>query len=162
MGRAIALSLARAGADVVITYEKSVDKARAVVDEISALGRHSEAVQADSASAEAIQDAVTHAARTLGGLDILVNNAGIARGGPLESMTLADIDALINVNIRGVVIATQEALVHMSDGGRIINIGSCLANRVAMPGISVYSMTKSALNSFTRGLARIWGPAVLP
>ncbi len=76
----------------------------------------------------------------LGGLDILVNNAGIARGGPLESMTLADIDALINVNIRGVVIATR-ALVHMADGGRII-IG-CLANRVAMPGISVYAMTKS-------------------
>lgn len=124
LGRAIALSLARAGADVVITYEKSVDKAQQVVDEINALGRHG----------EAIQDAVTQAARSLGGLDILVNNAGIARGGPLESMTLADIDALINVNIRGVVIAIQEALVHMSDGGRIINIGSCLANRVAQPG----------------------------
>ncbi|CDL34105.1 2,3-dihydro-2,3-dihydroxybenzoate dehydrogenase [enterobactin] siderophore [Enterobacter hormaechei] len=73
-------------------------------------------------------------------------------------MTLADIDALINVNIRGVVIAIQEALVHMSDGGRIINIGSCLANRVAQPGIAVYSMTKSALNSLTRGLARDLGP----
>ena len=136
LGRAIALSLARAGADVVITYEKSVDKAQAVADEIKALGRYGEAVQAD----------------------ILVNNAGIARGGPLESMTLADIDALINVNIRGVVIATQEALVHMADGGRIINIGSCLANRVAMPGISVYAMTKSALNALTRGLARDLGP----
>ena len=143
LGRAIALSLARAGADVVITYEKSVDKAQAVADEIKALGRYGEAVQADSASAQAIQDAVTHAARSLGGLDILVNNAGIARGGPLESMTLADIDALINVNIRGVVIATQEALVHMADGGRIINIGSCLAN---------------ALNALTRGLARDLGP----
>ena len=143
LGRAIALSLARAGADVVITYEKSVDKAQQVVDEINALGRHGEAIQADSASAQAIQDAVTQAARSLGGLDILVNNAGIARGGPLESMTLADIDALINVNIRGVVIAIQEALVHMSDGGRIINI---------------YSMTKSALNSLTRGLARDLGP----
>ncbi|MDU1084675.1 MAG: SDR family NAD(P)-dependent oxidoreductase, partial [Leclercia adecarboxylata] len=139
LGRAIALSLARAGADVVITYEKSADKAQAVADEITAMGRLSEAVQADSASAEAIQNAVTHAARTLGGLDILVNNAGIARGGELESMTLADIDALINVNIRGVVIAIQAALVHMSDGGRIINIGSCLANRVAQPGIAVYS-----------------------
>lgn len=105
LGRAIALSLARAGADVVITYEKSTVKAQAVVDEIAALGRHCEAIQADSASAEAIQNAVTQAARTLGGLDILVNNAGIARGGQLESMTLADIDALINVNIRGVVIA---------------------------------------------------------
>ena len=158
LGRAIALSLARAGADVVITYEKSVDKAQQVVDEINALGRHGEAIQADSASAQAIQDAVTQAARSLGGLDILVNNAGIARGGSLESMTLADIDALINVNIRGVVIAIQEALVHMSDGGRIINIGSCLANRVAQPGIAVYSMTKSALNSLTRGLARDLGP----
>ncbi|MFS9613470.1 SDR family NAD(P)-dependent oxidoreductase [Enterobacter hormaechei] len=166
LGRAIALSLARAGADVVITYEKSVDKAQQVVDEINALGRHGEAIQADSASAQAIQDAVTQAiqdavtqaARSLGGLDILVNNAGIARGGPLESMTLADIDALINVNIRGVVIAIQEALVHMCDGGRIINIGSCLANRVAQPGIAVYSMTKSALNSLTRGLARDLGP----
>ncbi|WP_104158997.1 SDR family NAD(P)-dependent oxidoreductase [Klebsiella pneumoniae] len=152
LGRAIALSLARAGADVVITYEKSVDKAQAVADEIKALGRYGEAVQADSASAQAIQEAVTHAARSLGGLDILVNNAGIARGGPLESMTLAGIDALINVNIRGVVIATQEALVHMADGGRIINIGSCLANRVAMPGISVYAMTKSALNALARDL----------
>ncbi|QGU14294.1 SDR family oxidoreductase [Leclercia sp. 119287] len=158
LGRAIALSLARAGADVVITYEKSADKAQTVADEITAMGRLSEAVQADSASAEAIQNAVTHAARTLGGLDILVNNAGIARGGELESMTLADIDALINVNIRGVVIAIQAALVHMSDGGRIINIGSCLANRVAQPGIAVYSMTKSALNSLTRGLARDLGP----
>ncbi|CAM6725361.1 2,3-dihydro-2,3-dihydroxybenzoate dehydrogenase [Enterobacter intestinihominis] len=73
-------------------------------------------------------------------------------------MTLADIDALMNVNIRGVVIAIQEALVHMSDGGRIINIGSCLANRVAQPGIAVYSMTKSALNSLTLGLARDLGP----
>ncbi|MCU6667244.1 3-oxoacyl-ACP reductase FabG [Enterobacteriaceae bacterium H4N4] len=158
LGRAIALSLAQAGADVVITYEKSADKAEAVANEIAALGRQSAAIQADSASAEAIQDAVTHAARTLGGLDILVNNAGIARGGPLEAMTLADIDALINVNIRGVVIATQAALAHLSEGGRIINIGSCLANRVAQPGISVYSMTKSALNSFTRGLARDLGP----
>ena len=106
----------------------------------------------------AVQAAIQTACETFGGVDILVNNAGIARGGPLESMTLADIDALINVNIRGVVIATQEALVHMADGGRIINIGSCLANRVAMPGISVYAMTKSALNALTRGLARDLGP----
>lgn len=77
LGRAIALSLAQAGADVVITYEKSADKAQVVADEIAALGRQSLAIQADSASAQAIQDAVTHAARTLGGLDILVNNAGL-------------------------------------------------------------------------------------
>lgn len=157
LGRAIALSLARAGADVVITYEKSADKAQAVADEIKALGRHGEAVQADSASAQAIQEAVTHAAQSSAGWTFWSTTPG-SPAAVLESMTLADIDALINVNIRGVVIATQEALVHMADGGRIINIGSCLANRVAMPGIAVYAMTKSALNALTRGLARDLGP----
>lgn len=158
LGRAIALSLAQAGADVVITYENSADKAKAVADEITALGRRGASVQANSADAQAIQHAVNYTVETLGGLDILVNNAGIARGGPLESMPLEDIDALINVNIRGVVIAIQAALPHLSEGGRIINIGSCLANRVAQSGITVYAMTKSALNSLTRGLARDLGP----
>ena len=105
LGRAIALSLAKAGADVVITYEKSAEKAQAVTDEITALGRHGEAIQANSADAQAIQNAVNRTVQSLGGLDILVNNAGIARGGPLESLSLEDIDALINVNIRGVVVA---------------------------------------------------------
>lgn len=158
LGRAIALSLAKAGADVVITYEKSAEKAQAVANEIIALGRHGEAIQANSANAQAIQNAVNHTIQSLGGLDILVNNAGIARGGPLESLSLDDIDALINVNIRGVVVAIQAALPHLPEGGRIINIGSCLANRVAQPGIAVYAMTKSALNSLTRGLARDLGP----
>jgi len=158
IGRAIALSLANAGADVVITYEKSAEKAQAVADEIRQLGRKGHAIQADSSQADAIVRAVNETAQTLGGLDILVNNAGIARGGPLESMSLEDIDAVIDVNIRGVVIATQAALAHLGQGGRIINIGSCLANRVAFEGIAVYSMSKSALNSFTRGLARDLGP----
>lgn len=158
LGKAIALSLARAGADVAITFEKSAEKAEAVADEIRALGRHGVAIQADSASPQAIRVAVAAAVEKLGGLDILVNNAGIARGGPLEEMSDEDIDALINVNIRGVVIATQAAIAHLPDGGRIINIGSCLANHVPLPGIAVYSMTKSALNSLTRGLARDLGP----
>ena len=158
LGKAIALSLARAGADVAITFEKSVEKAQAVADEIRALGRNGVAIQADSASPQAIRQALTDAVEKLGGLDILVNNAGIARGGPLEAMSDEDIDALINVNIRGVVIATQAALAHLPDGGRIINIGSCLANHVPLQGIAVYAMTKSALNSLTRGLARDLGP----
>lgn len=148
LGRAIALSLAKAGADIVITYEKSAEKAQAVADEITALGRHG----------EAIQNAVNRTVQSLGGLDILVNNAGIARGGPLESLSLEDIDALINVNIRGVVVAIQAALPHLPEGGRIINIGSCLANRVAQPGIAVYAMTKSALNSLTRQMASRQNP----
>lgn len=158
LGKAIALSLARAGADVAITYEKSAEKAQAVADEIRALGRNGVAIQADSASPQATREAVAASVEQLGGLDILVNNAGIARGGSLEEMSDEDINALIDVNIRGVVFATQAALAHLPDGGRIINIGSCLANHVPLPGIAVYSMTKSALNSLTRGLARDLGP----
>lgn len=157
IGAAIARSLAEAGADVAITYERSAERADAVVKEIEALGRKAVALKADSADASAARAAVADAAKALGGLDILVNNAGIARGGPLEAMSLEDIDALIGVNIRGVVLTTQAAIPLLSDGGRIINMGSCLADRVAMPGISVYSMTKSAMVAFTKGLSRDLG-----
>lgn len=158
IGAAIARTLAARGADVAITYERSADKANEVIRAIEALGRRGIAIQADSADAGAVAASVTQAAQALGGLDILVNNAGIARGGPLEEMSLEDIDALISVNIRGVVLATRAAIPLLSDGGRIISIGSCLAERVALPGISVYSMTKSALTALTRGLSRDLGP----
>ncbi|MGY5957969.1 SDR family oxidoreductase [Kosakonia sp. BK9b] len=158
LGKAIALTLAQAGADVAITWEKSADKAQAVADGIRALGRNGVAIQADSANPQATQAAVAQAVEALGGLDILVNNAGIARGGLLEEMSQDDIDAMINVNIRGVVYATQAAIPHLPHGGRIINIGSCLSDRVPFGQIAIYSMTKSALNSLTRGLARDLGP----
>ncbi|MBP2168441.1 NAD(P)-dependent dehydrogenase (short-subunit alcohol dehydrogenase family) [Erwinia toletana] len=158
LGKAMALSLAEAGADVVITYEKSADKAAEVVAAIEALGRKAVAIQADSASPDAARSAVAQSVAALGGLDILVNNAGVARGGLLEDLPLEDIDAMINVNIRGLILTTQAALPHLGEGGRIINIGSCLAERVPMSGLTVYSMTKSALLSLTRGLARDLGP----
>lgn len=158
LGKAMALSLAEAGADVAITYEKSADKAAEVVSAIEALGRKAVAIKANSASAAEVRSAVSETVSVLGGLDILVNNAGIARGGMLEEMALEDIDAMIDVNIRGLIVATQAALPHLGEGARIINIGSCLAERVPMAGISVYSMTKSALLSLTRGLARDLGP----
>lgn len=158
LGKAIALTLARAGADVAITWEKSADKALAVAEEIRALGRNGVALQADSANPQAVQAAVAQAVEQLGGLDILINNAGIARGGRLEEMSQEDIDALINVNIRDVVYTTQAAIAHLPQGGRIINIGSSLSDRVPLGQIAIYSMTKSALNSLTRGLARDLGP----
>ncbi|WLI75045.1 3-oxoacyl-ACP reductase family protein [Kosakonia sp. H02] len=157
LGKAIALTLARAGADVAITFEKSAEKAQAVAEDIRGFGRKGIAIQADSANPQAARDAVGQAVAQLGGLDILVNNAGIARGGQMEAMSQEDIDALINVNIRGVVFATQAALAHLPDGGRIINIGSSLSDRVPLQNVTVYSMTKSALNSLTRGLARDLG-----
>ncbi|WP_438344480.1 SDR family NAD(P)-dependent oxidoreductase [Methylorubrum populi] len=158
IGAAIALALAERGADVAITYERSAERAEEVVRAIESKGRRGFAIQADSADAAAVKRSVDAAAAELGGLDILVNNAGIARGGPVAEITLADIDALLAVNVRSVVLASQAAIPHLGKGGRIISIGSCLGERVPFPGVTVYSMTKSALLSFTRGLARELGP----
>ena len=158
IGAAIALALAERGADVAITYERSAERAAEVVRAIEGRGRRGLALQADSADAAAVKRSVDADAGELGGLDILVNNAGIARGGPVAEMALADIDALLAVNVRSVVLASQAAIPHLGEGGRIISIGSCLGERVPFPGVTVYSMTKSALLSFTRGLARELGP----
>jgi NAD(P)-dependent dehydrogenase (short-subunit alcohol dehydrogenase family) len=158
IGAAIALALADRGADVAITYERSVERAAEVVRAIEAKGRRAIAIQADSADASAVKRSVDEAAEGLGGLDILVNNAGIARGGAVAEMSLADIDAILDVNVRAVVLASQAAIPHLKEGGRIISIGSCLGERVPFPGVTVYSMSKSALLSFTRGLARELGP----
>ena len=158
IGAAIALALADQGADVAITYERSAERATEVVRAIEAKGRRAVAIQADSADASAVKRSVNEAAEGLGGLDILINNAGIARGGPVAEMSLADIDAILDVNVRSVVLASQAAIAHLTEGGRIISIGSCLGERVPFPGVTIYSMSKSALLSFTRGLARELGP----
>ena len=158
IGAAIALRLAKDGADVAITYEASAGKADEVVASIAALGRKGLAIQADGGDAEAIKTAVEKAAAALGGLDILVNNAGIARGAPIGSISLEDIDRVLAVNVRGVILATQAAVAHIGEGGRIITIGSCLAERVTGPYMSLYAASKSALIGFTKGIARDLGP----
>ncbi|MBR1187714.1 3-oxoacyl-ACP reductase FabG [Bradyrhizobium sp. AUGA SZCCT0240] len=159
IGAAIALRLADEGADVALTYEKSRDRAEAVVAKIEARGRKGLAIAADSADPVAAKSAVDRAAAELGGLDILVNSAGIVRGyGPIETWTLEDIDRTLAVNVRGVILATQAAAAHLSKGGRVITIGSNLAERVPQPGITLYAASKSALLSFTRGLAHDLGP----
>jgi 3-oxoacyl-[acyl-carrier protein] reductase len=103
-------------------------------------------------------DAVDAAAEALGGLDILVNNAGIFRSGDIAAMTLGDVDATLAVNVRAVVVASQAAAARMGEGGRIISIGSCLAERVVEPGVSLYALSKAALIGWTKGLARDLGP----
>ncbi|MCY0386494.1 3-oxoacyl-ACP reductase FabG [Robbsia sp. Bb-Pol-6] len=158
IGAAIAWALAERGADVAITYERSADHAAEVVTAIEKQGRRAFAIQADSADAAAVKRSVANAAEHLNGLDILVNNAGIARGGDFVDMSLDDIDALLNVNVRAPWLASQAAIPLLPEGGRIITIGSCLAERVAVGGVTAYSATKSALLSFTRGLARELGP----
>jgi NAD(P)-dependent dehydrogenase (short-subunit alcohol dehydrogenase family) len=105
-----------------------------------------------------VSAAVDEAARVLGGLDVLVNNAGIFRAGPLETLTREDIDATLAVNVRAVVVASQAAAARMEAGGRIISIGSCLAERVADPGVSLDALSKAALVGWTKGLSRDLGP----
>ncbi|MFM0379701.1 SDR family oxidoreductase [Paraburkholderia strydomiana] len=158
IGAAIALKLAEDGADVAITYEKSAAKAEALAAEIRALGRTAAAIQADAGSPDATQTAVEQAVADLGGLDILVNNAGVLIAGPFSEQSLEEMNLQLNVNVRGVFVATQAALKHLPNGGRIITIGSNAGLSVPFPGIAVYSATKSAMESFTRGLAREVGP----
>ena len=158
IGAAIAVELAAEGADVAITYEKSADLAAEVVRAIRDHGRKGVAIQADSADVTAVQASVEKTVRELGGLDILVNNAGILRVGGLKDNSLADIDALLDVNVRSPIVASKAALAHLTKGGRIITIGSYFADRVPAPVLTVYSATKSALVAFTKGLARELGP----
>ena len=158
IGAAIALKLAQDGADVAITYENSAERAEALAAEIRALGRKAVAIQANAADADAVKTAVDRTVADLGGLDILVNNAGIARMGAFVDQPLEEIDAQLNVNVRGVLLTIQAALKHVGDGGRIITIGSNVGEQVSFGGLTVYAATKSALESFTRGLAREVGP----
>ena len=158
IGAAIAVELAAEGADVAITYEKSAERAAEVVSAIRAHGRKGVAIQADSADVTAVQASIEKTVRELGGLDILVNNAGILRVGGLKDNSIADIDALLDVNVRSPIVASKAALAHLTKGGRIITIGSYFADRVPAPVLTVYSATKSALVAFTKGLARELGP----
>ncbi|WUX11717.1 SDR family NAD(P)-dependent oxidoreductase [Streptomyces niveus] len=109
IGAAIALTLARNGADVAISYERAADRAQDIVDQIDREGQHGIAVQANSADPDANERLVEHAVRDLGGLDILVNNAGTIRHGDLVDLSPDDISTVLHVNVRGTVLTTRGA-----------------------------------------------------
>jgi 3-oxoacyl-[acyl-carrier protein] reductase len=154
IGAAIAKRLAADGANVAITYAKDAKAASAVVEAIERAGGKAVAIQAEASDAEAVKGAVEKTAKTFGRLDVLVNNAGTAIPKPFEETTLEEMDRVIDINIRGTFVATQEALRHMKSGGRIITIGSCVGERNMTPGLTPYCATKGALKMFTQGLAR--------
>lgn len=158
IGAAIAQRLARDGAAVAITYASSSEQAEQVVASIRAAGGKALAIQADAQDADAVRQAVNTVAAELGGLDILVNNAGAAVFGSIADFSMADYQRLLAINVTAVFVATQEAQRHMKEGGRIITIGSVNSDFVPVPGLSVYALTKGAVASFTRGLARDLGP----
>jgi 3-oxoacyl-[acyl-carrier protein] reductase len=157
IGGAIARRLAADGADVALTYERAADRAQAVVAEVAAAGRRGLAIRADSADPDAIVAAIERTVAELGRLDVLVNNAGIFPNGPLEAVTLDDVDRTLAIHVRAAFVAAQAAARHMRPGGRIVSIGSCLTERVPTPGITLYAMSKSALTGLTKGLARDLG-----
>lgn len=157
IGAAVALRLAEQGADVALTYHENTPRATEVVDQIKAIGRRAVAIRADSADPAAVVASVDGAAGELGRLDILVNNAGAFLLGPLEDLTLADFEQTIAVNVRAPFLATQAAVRHMAAGGRIINIGSNVAERAVFPGFGLYSMSKTALIGLTKALGRELG-----
>jgi 3-oxoacyl-[acyl-carrier protein] reductase len=154
IGAAIAKRLAAEGANVAITYAKDANAAENVVKAIKSSGRKALAVQADAADSNAVKSAVEQAVKTFGRIDVLVNNAGTAIAKPFVDTTLEEMDRLIDINVRGVLVATHAALKHMPDGGRIISIGSCVGERIMTPGLTAYAATKGAVKMFTQGLAR--------
>ncbi len=154
IGAAIAKRLAADGADVAITYTKGADAAASVVKEIERCGGKAIAIQADAADADAVKAAVEKTFATFGRLDVLVNNAGTAIPKPFAEATLEEMDRVLDINVRGVYVATQAALKHMKSGGRVITIGSAVGERVAAPGLVPYAGTKGAVKMFTQALAR--------
>ncbi|AMW13797.1 oxidoreductase [Streptomyces qaidamensis] len=157
IGAATAVRLAREGADVAVSHVNGKEAAEDVVREVEALGRRAVAVRADLAQPAEAAAVVDAAAEALGGLDILVNNAGVGVLGPLETLSLAEVDRVLDVNVRGVFLASQAAAARMPEGGRIITIGSCIAQRVPGPGGTLYAMSKAALAGLTKALARELG-----
>src|SRR5258707_10841322 len=154
IGAAIAKRLAANGASVAVTYSKGADAAASVIKEIERGGGKAIAIWADAADAGAVRNAVEETVTTLGRLDVLVNNAGTAIPKAFEEATLDEMDRVLDINVRGVFVATQAALKHMKSGGRIIMIGSAVGERAVAPGLVPYAATKGAVKMFTQALSR--------
>jgi 3-oxoacyl-[acyl-carrier protein] reductase len=157
MGASITKRLAAEGASVVLTYSKSREQAEAIAAEINASGGKALAVEADSADAQAVINAVDKTVAEFGKLDVLVNNAGIYIGKAFEEHTLEDYDQIMGINVKAVYAASLAAVKHLPAGGRIITIGSNMAENALGPETTLYTMSKAALTGFTRGLARDLG-----
>src|SRR5579863_3842645 len=168
IGAGIAEELAKDGASVIVNYASSASGAEAVVAKIKSAGGKAKAVHADVSKPAEAKQLMDAAVSEFWGLDILVNNAGVYEFLPLDHITEAHFDRMFNLNVRGLLFATQAAASAIGQrGGSIINIGS-MASQAPVPGGSVYSATKAALDAITKSLAAELGPkkilvnAVLP
>lgn len=158
IGAAIAQHLAAAGASVVVNYASSKTGADQVVAAIIAAGGKAIAVQGDVAKPDDIKRVVTEAVKAFGRIDILVNNAGVYEFQPLEGITVEHYERIFNINVRGLLLTTQEAVKHFpATGGSIINIGSVVTD-VLPVATAVYTGTKGAVDAITGVLAKELGP----
>lgn len=153
IGAGIVRRLAKEGATVAFTYVASREKAEQLTGSIEAAGGRALLIRADSADAAAVQSAVDETVKAFGRLDVFVNNAGILLRGTVDQVSLEDLDRMLAVNVRSVFVGIQAAARRMTTGGRIVTIGSIVAERSAFPGASLYSMTKSAIVGLVRGVA---------
>jgi 3-oxoacyl-[acyl-carrier protein] reductase len=158
IGAAIAQELANAGAAVVVNYSQSPDQAQAVVAKITAGGGKAKAVKADVSKPAEARKLIEAAVSTFGRVDILVNNAGVYDFVPLAGITEEHYNRIFDLNVKGLLFASQAAAnAFDGQGGRIINISS-LASQMSLPNAAVYSATKAAVDSFTRTLSAELGP----
>lgn len=158
IGSTIAKTLAGYGADVALSYVRSADEAERVVAEIQALGRKAKAYQADQADPTAVEKFIQDAKADFGTIDILVNSAGVFTTGELGSIDQASSDRQIDINYRGAVAAIRAAAPLLSDGSRIVAIGTSASYKsLSFPGIGEYVATKAALTAFMKGAARDLG-----
>ena len=160
LGRAIALTLAHAGADVAVSYRASQSEAAETAAAIAALGRRSLAVSCDVRSEPSVRGAVAQVSAAFGRLDILVNNAAVFRSAALESLSLDQWDAVFETNARGPFLVAREALPLLRAAhGRIINMGS-LGGLHAWAGHAHYCASKAALHMLTQAMAKAFAPDV--
>ena len=157
IGAAIAQRLAQEGANVIITYTKNKKAADDVVASIASTGAGVQAFKADVSAPNETKHLVEEIERGVGKIDILVNNAGVWEGGTIDQVDVDQYHRIFDVNVKGPIATTLAALKLLSDGGRIVNISS-VAGETAMPGMSVYSASKSALNTLTKIWAQELGP----
>lgn len=153
IGAASVARFAKDGYAVAFTYVSNDESAKAVADAIAAAGGEALAIKADSADAAQLTSAVEQAVARFGAIDAVVVNAGIFRLGTIDAVSLADLDQMLDVNVRGVFLAIQAAAPHVKDGGRVVTIGSNVAIRTGMAGASVYQFTKGALAAMVKGVA---------
>lgn len=157
IGAEIARQLAAAGAAVVVNYSSSKGGADKVVDGISKAGGKAIAVQANVVEQADIQKLFAEAKKVFGRVDILVNNAGIYEFAPLEAINAEHFNKQYDLNVLGLLLATQEAAKHFGEGGAVVNISSVVST-FSPANTAVYSGTKAAVDSITRSLAKELGP----